>query len=83
MIVPTLRVGMHPVTLRVTLALVLSLALPGGTRSVPGGIPTRSVGTIDVPLCPLELAAVQVGEHVAKVSDLMGLEALLVESGLA
>ena len=32
---------------------------------------------------PLELAAVQVGEHVAKVPDLMGLEALLVESGLA
>jgi chemosensory pili system protein ChpC len=30
-----------------------------------------------------ELAAVQVGEHVAKVPDLLGLEALLVESGLA
>ncbi|WP_235593118.1 hypothetical protein [Pseudomonas fluorescens] len=68
-------------TLRVTLALVLSLVLPGGTRSVPGGIPTQSVGTIQ--LCSLELAAVQVGEHVAKVPDLMGLEALLVESGLA
>ena len=38
---------------------------------------------VDVPLCPLELAAVQVGEQVAKVPDLMGLEALLVESGLA
>ena len=38
---------------------------------------------VDVPLCSLELAAVQVGEHVAKVPDLMGLEALLVESGLA
>ncbi|MFC6337027.1 chemotaxis protein CheW [Pseudomonas sp. CCM 7891] len=38
---------------------------------------------VDVPLCTLELAAVQVGEHVAKVPDLMGLEALLVESGLA
>ncbi len=48
MIVPTLRVGMHPVTLRVTLALVLSLVLPGGTRSVPGGIPTQSVGTIQM-----------------------------------
>ncbi len=35
---------------------------------------------MDVPLCPLELAAVQVGEHVAKVPDLMGLEALLAES---
>ena len=39
--------------------------------------------TTSAPLCPLELAAVQVGEHVAKVPDLMGLEALLVESGLA
>ena len=48
MIVPTLRVGMHPVTLRGTLALVLSLVLPGGTRSVPGGIPTQSVGTIQM-----------------------------------
>ena len=48
MIVPTLCVGMHPVTLRVTLALVLSLVLPGGTRSVPGGIPTQSVGTIQM-----------------------------------
>ncbi|MDP0919927.1 hypothetical protein Q6272_33350, partial [Klebsiella pneumoniae] len=38
---------------------------------------------VDVPLCPLDLAAVQVGEPVAKVPDLMGLEALLVESGLA
>jgi chemosensory pili system protein ChpC len=38
---------------------------------------------VDVPLCSLELAAVQVGEQVAKVPDLMGLEALLVESGLA
>jgi chemosensory pili system protein ChpC len=38
---------------------------------------------VDVPLCALELAAVQVGEHVAKVPDLMGLEALLVEAGLA
>jgi len=37
LIVPTLRVGTHPVTLCVTLSL---------TQSVPGGIPTRSVGTI-------------------------------------
>ncbi len=35
LIVPTLRVGMHPVTLCVT--------LQSGTRSVPGGVPTRSV----------------------------------------
>jgi hypothetical protein len=38
MIVPTLRVGMHPVTLRVTIRK--------WTRSVQNGIPTRSVGTI-------------------------------------
>ncbi len=37
LLVPTLCVGMHPVTLRVT---------NSGTQSVPGGIPTRSVGTI-------------------------------------
>ncbi|SED90089.1 hypothetical protein SAMN04515675_3054 [Pseudomonas costantinii] len=49
LIVPTLRVGMHPVTLRVTTAQGLSLALAGGTRSVPGGIPTQSVGTIKKP----------------------------------
>jgi hypothetical protein len=38
LIVPTLRVVMHPVTLCVT--------FKSGTRSVPGGIPTQSVGTI-------------------------------------
>jgi|APLak6261691555_1056199.scaffolds.fasta_scaffold07956_2 hypothetical protein len=38
MIVPTLCVGMQPVTLRVTAA---------GTQSVPRGIPTQSVGTIN------------------------------------
>ena len=37
MIVPALCVGMHPVTLRVT---------QGWTRSVRGGVPTQSVGTI-------------------------------------
>ena len=37
LIVPTLRVGMHPVTLRVT---------KRGTQSVRGGIPTQSMGTI-------------------------------------
>ena len=36
MIVPTLCVGTHPVTLRVTT----------WTQSVLGGIPTQSVGTI-------------------------------------
>ncbi len=38
---------------------------------------------VDVPLCPLEKAAVQVGEWVAKVPDLLGLERLVLESGLA
>jgi hypothetical protein len=47
MIVPTLCVGMHPVTLRVTLAQGSSLVSIAGTQSVPGGIPTRSVGTIN------------------------------------
>ncbi|MCY1433029.1 hypothetical protein D9M71_490480 [compost metagenome] len=37
---------------------------------------------VDVPLCPLEQAAVQVGEQVAKVPDLLALEALLVDAGL-
>jgi len=38
LIVPTLGVGMHPVTLRVTAVK--------RTQSVQGGIPTQSVGTI-------------------------------------
>ncbi|MGY2683915.1 hypothetical protein ACVWVZ_003249 [Pseudomonas tolaasii] len=38
MIVPMLRVGMHPVTLRVTTL--------ERTQSVQSGIPTQSVGTI-------------------------------------
>ncbi|MGF6112083.1 hypothetical protein ABH906_000531 [Pseudomonas frederiksbergensis] len=38
MIVPTLCVGMHPVTLCVT--------PQKRTRSVQGGIPTQSMGTI-------------------------------------
>ena len=42
-----LRVGMLPVTLCVTIAQGLSVALSGGTRSVPRGVPTRSVGTIN------------------------------------
>ena len=46
MIVPTLRVGMLPVTLCVTLAHGLSVARSGGTQSVPGGVSTQSVGTI-------------------------------------
>ncbi|MNF72359.1 CheW-like domain protein [compost metagenome] len=38
---------------------------------------------VDVPLCSLEQAAVQVGDQVAKVPDLLALEALLVNAGLA
>lgn len=38
---------------------------------------------VDVPLCGLELAAVQVADQVVKIPDLDGLEGLLVESGLA
>ncbi len=37
---------------------------------------------VDVPLCSLEQAAVQVGEQVAKVPNLLALEALLVDAGL-
>ena len=37
---------------------------------------------VDVPLCSLEQAAVQVGEQVAKVPDLLALETLLVDAGL-
>ncbi|AMB84058.1 chemotaxis protein [Pseudomonas agarici] len=38
---------------------------------------------VDVPLCHLEKAAVQVADLVAKVPDLLGLERLVLESGLA
>ncbi|MFK0086154.1 chemotaxis protein CheW [Pseudomonas sp. NPDC090755] len=37
---------------------------------------------VDVPLAPLELAAVQVGEQVARVPDLPALERLLEDAGL-
>jgi len=37
---------------------------------------------VDVPLCSLEQAAVQVGDQVAKVPDMLALEALLVSAGL-
>ena len=38
---------------------------------------------VDVPLAELELAAVQVGETVARIPDLEGLEQWLVDAGLA
>ncbi|MFU2326971.1 chemotaxis protein CheW [Pseudomonas sp. NFX98] len=37
---------------------------------------------VDVPLCSLETAAVQVADQVAKVPDLLALEELLVDAGL-
>ncbi|MCK8688270.1 chemotaxis protein CheW, partial [Pseudomonas umsongensis] len=37
---------------------------------------------VDVPLCPLEKAAVQVADQVAKVPDLLALEELLVGAAL-
>ncbi|VVQ15566.1 hypothetical protein PS918_05875 [Pseudomonas fluorescens] len=37
---------------------------------------------VDVPLCSLEQAAVQVADQVAKVPDLLALEELLVNAGL-
>ena len=37
---------------------------------------------VDVPLCSLEQAAVQVGDQVARVPDLLALEELLVNAGL-
>jgi chemosensory pili system protein ChpC len=38
---------------------------------------------VDVPLSELELAAVQVGETIAKIPDLVGFEQWLVDAGLA
>ncbi|MCD5987608.1 MULTISPECIES: chemotaxis protein CheW [Pseudomonas] len=37
---------------------------------------------VDVPLDALELAAVQIGETIAKIPDLVGLEQWLVDAGL-
>ena len=45
MIVPTICMGIHSVTLRVTLCSAWRLR-GDGTRSVRGAIPTQSVGTI-------------------------------------
>ncbi|MBY8942639.1 hypothetical protein J1G31_21365, partial [Pseudomonas tolaasii] len=47
LIVPTLCVGIQPVTLRVAYTR-LETCGAGGTRSVPGGVPTQSVGTINI-----------------------------------
>ncbi|MNW07137.1 hypothetical protein D3C71_2036850 [compost metagenome] len=38
---------------------------------------------VDVPLCTLEKAAVQIADQVAKIPDLLALEELLVGAGLA
>ena len=68
MIVPTLCVGMHRVTLRVTLAPGLKACM-NGTRSVRSGIPTQSVGTIiqnpdrlTSSRCPSNSATTDVGD---------------------
>lgn len=54
------------------------------TQGIPRSCKLDSqLSYVDVPLAELELAAVQVGDTVAKIPDLVGLEALLVAAGLA
>lgn len=57
----------------------LALLLQGIPRSlkVDGRLPA-----VDAPLAPLELAAVDLGEGIAKIPDLEGLEQKLVDAGL-
>lgn len=53
------------------------------TQGIPRSCKVDSqLSYVDVPLAELELAAVQVGDTVAKIPDLMGLEELLVRAGL-
>lgn len=53
------------------------------TQGIPRSCKVDSqLSYVDLPLAELELAAVQVGDTVAKIPDLVGLEALLVEAGL-
>jgi len=53
------------------------------TQGIPRSCKLDSqLSYVDVPLAELELAAVQVGDTVAKIPDLVGLEELLVEAGL-
>ncbi|PHX43780.1 chemotaxis protein [Pseudomonas sp. NZIPFR-PS5] len=53
------------------------------TQGIPRSCKLDSqLSYVDVPLAELELAAVQVGETVAKIPDLVALEEWLVEAGL-
>jgi chemosensory pili system protein ChpC len=53
------------------------------TQGIPRSCKVDSqLSYVDVPLDELELAAVQVGETVAKIPDLVALEQWLVEAGL-
>jgi chemosensory pili system protein ChpC len=53
------------------------------TQGIPRSCKLDSqLSYVDVPLTELELAAVQVGETVARVPDLIGLEQWLVDAGL-
>ncbi|MEE3506985.1 MULTISPECIES: chemotaxis protein CheW [unclassified Pseudomonas] len=53
------------------------------TQGIPRSCKLDSqLSYVDVPLAELELAAVQVGDTVAKIPDLVGLEELLVAAGL-
>jgi chemosensory pili system protein ChpC len=67
--------------------IVILNALGGRPDLLVQGIPRSykldsQLSYVDVPLCSLEQAAVQVGEQVAKVPNLLALEALLVNAGL-
>ncbi|MCD5983001.1 chemotaxis protein CheW [Pseudomonas sp. CDFA 610] len=54
------------------------------TQGIPRSCKVDSqLSYVDVPLTELELAAVQVGDTVARIPDLQGLEQWLVNAGLA
>ncbi|WP_024694235.1 chemotaxis protein CheW [Pseudomonas syringae] len=54
------------------------------TQGIPRSCKVDSqLSYVDVPLTELELAAVQVGDTVARIPDLQGLEQWLVDAGLA
>ncbi|MFJ4143436.1 chemotaxis protein CheW [Pseudomonas sp. NPDC089734] len=54
------------------------------TQGIPRSFKVDSqLSYVDVPLAELELAAVQIGESVARIPDLVGLEQYVVDAGLA
>lgn len=57
----------------------IALLLQGIPRSIKVG---ADLARAEVPLAPLELAAVSLGEEVARIPDLAGLEQLLADAGL-